>query len=346
MLSGFPQGSVLGPLLFLIYILNDISNSSDELKFYLFADDTNLLYADKNLKSLESTVNAEIFRVYNWLIANKLSLNIKKSNFVIFRPRQKKLNHQVNLKVFDHHNNSYISLERKNYVKYLLGLLIDENLSWKYHIALIASKINKTIGIIASLRHFVPLNTLHHIYISLIQPYLLYGIVAWGQAAKTYKNKILILQKRALRLMFFGDYNSHAVPYFVSSSFLPLDLLYFKSVAILMHDISNSLTPTNISNLFASQSNIHSYNTRSSSRGDYYVKHSRLDKQTKSFSRYGVKIWNSLPCEMRQMSKNNFKINVHDTLLLILSEENDYIDLPDVITKISLKLGFLYLQCT
>ena len=124
--------------------------------------------------------------------------------------------------------------------------------------------------------------------------------------------------------------------YFLSSSFLPLDLLYFKSIAILMHDISNSLTPTNISNLFASQSNIHSYtNTRSSSRDEYYVKHSRLDKQTKSFSRYGVKIWNSLPCEMCQMSKNNFKINVHDTLLRILSEENDYIDLPDLITKIS-----------
>ena len=92
MLSGVPQGLVPGHLLFLIYI-NDISNSSDKLKFYLFADDTNLLYADKNLKSLESTVFAEIFRVYNWLIANNLSLNIKKSDFVLFRPRQEKLNH-------------------------------------------------------------------------------------------------------------------------------------------------------------------------------------------------------------------------------------------------------------
>ena len=91
-----------------------------------------------------------------------------------------------------------------------------------------------------------------------------------------------------------------------------------------MHDISNSLTLSNISNLFSFQSNIHSYNTRSSSRGDYYVKHSRLDKN--SFTRYGVKIWNSLPCEMLQMSKNNFKINVNDTLLRILSEENDYIE--------------------
>ena len=129
-------------------------------------------------------------------------------------------------------------------------MLVDENLSWKYHIAHIASKISKTTGIIA------PLNTLHHIHISVTQPYLLHGIVAWGQAAKTYKKKILILQQHALRLMFFGDYNSHAVPYFVSASFLPLDLLYFNSVVILMHDISNRLTPSNISNLFAFQSNI------------------------------------------------------------------------------------------
>ena len=87
---GVPQGSVLGPLLFLLYI-NDIHHCSDKLTFYLFADDTNILYADKNLKSLELTVNAELHNLYNWLTSNKLTLNIKQSNFVIFRPYQKKL---------------------------------------------------------------------------------------------------------------------------------------------------------------------------------------------------------------------------------------------------------------
>ena len=133
--------------------------------------------------------------------------------------------------MFDHHTNSYISLERKEFIKYL-GVLIDETLSLGHHIAHIASKIRKSIGVISRLRHFVPLSTLNHIYRSLIQPYLLYGIVASGQAAKIHTYKILIFQKRALRLMYFGDFRSHAIPFFVSSRFLPLDMLYFNLVAI------------------------------------------------------------------------------------------------------------------
>ena len=114
-----PSGVGTGTSAFLIYI-NDISNSADQLKLYLFAVDTRVLYADRNLKSLETIVNAELS---DWLTANKLSLNIKKSNLVIFRPRQKKLNHEVNLKVLDYQANTSISLELKNYAKYL-GVLI------------------------------------------------------------------------------------------------------------------------------------------------------------------------------------------------------------------------------
>ena len=97
-LSGVPQGSVLRSLLFLVYI-NDTCNSCNPMKVYLLADDSNLLYADKHLKSLESTLNDELCKLYDWLIANKLSINIKISNYVIFRPRQKKKKNTSNTKL-------------------------------------------------------------------------------------------------------------------------------------------------------------------------------------------------------------------------------------------------------
>ena len=143
---GVPQGSVLGPLLFLLYI-NDISYSSNQFNFFLFADDTNLLYADKNPRSLEAVVNKELASVSNWLMADKLYLNKKKSNFAIFQPYQKRLDFDVTIKLFGHAKNSLIPLERKDYVKYL-GILIDSNLTWKQHLLFISSKISKSLGII------------------------------------------------------------------------------------------------------------------------------------------------------------------------------------------------------
>ena len=107
---GVPQGSVLGPLLFLLYI-NDMHNCSDKLKYYLFADDTNVLYADKNIKSLELTVSRELHNLYNWLTSNKLTLNLKKSNFIIFHPHHKKLTYQPKIKIFDNEQNKNVCLE-------------------------------------------------------------------------------------------------------------------------------------------------------------------------------------------------------------------------------------------
>ena len=117
--------------------------------------------------------------------------------------------------------------------------------------------------------------------------YLTYGLAAWGQACKTYLNKILILQKRALRLLYFANWHDHAIPLFLEANVLPITFLYlyYESISALMHDINNDKAPVNMSNLFQKTSNIQSYNTRSSTSGKFYVKSSRLEIQNNSFVR-------------------------------------------------------------
>ena len=194
----------------------------------------------------------------------------------------------------------------------------------KYHIGHITSKISKTVGIIARLRYYVPTSVLLRIYQSLMFPYLSYGIVVWGHAAQTYINQILVLQKRALRLIYFTSYRSHAIPLFISSNTIPINMLYFKSVSILMHDVFNKQTPCNISDLFNCSNELHNYNTRFSLAGNCYIKYSRFNHLLKSFSRQGAKIWNSIPQELRKVPKFVFKANLQNRLLVVLMEEDDY----------------------
>ena len=104
-------------------------------------------------------------------------------------------------------------------MKYL-GVLIDEILSWKHHINYISTKISEGVGIITRLRHLVSRTTLLNIYRSLIEPYISYGLVAWGQATNVHLNKVVILQKRVLRLMDFSDYTSHSAPLFLKNALL------------------------------------------------------------------------------------------------------------------------------
>ena len=160
----------------------------------------------------------------------------------------------------------------------ILGVLIDKNLTWRPHIDHIASKISKIIGIIARLRHRVPLNAVLQIYRSLIFPYTLYGVPVWGQASQCDLRKILdlTLQKRALRLIFFSSKRSHAIPLFVASNILPVNMLYFETVSTIMHDVSTCSTPQNIRGLFIHSSDVPVYNTRFPCADNLFVQKSRL----------------------------------------------------------------------
>ena len=135
-----------------------------------------------------------------------------------------------------------------------------------------------------------------------------------------------------MRLINFAPFRSHAVPYFLHSNIIPITMLYFKLSPMLLFDVYNSIAPQNISHLFTPTQQIHSYSTRSSSSGNYYISHSRLNQKNDSFSIRGAKIWNSIPENLRNSSKSPFKEKVHAILLKIFEAQDSYADLNTIIS--------------
>ena len=154
---GVPQGSVLGPLLFLIYV-NDIINCSSIMKFSLFADDTVVLQSHKNIIDLMSIVNNELKMLNDWFKCNKLFLNFKKTKYVMFHSKRKKLPLNINpIKIED------TVIDRTESINFL-GVLIHESLDWKYHISNISSKISRSVGVLSKIKSYLPRNVLRTIY--------------------------------------------------------------------------------------------------------------------------------------------------------------------------------------
>ena len=291
---GVPQGSILGPFFFLLF-LNDFQKCLSKSKSVLYADDSTIYYSHHDIDNLLKILEDDLTNVFNYLVANKLSINLSKTKLMIFT--NKSLQSLSNITV----NN--ISIENCNEVKFL-GVWLDSKLTFVKHVNYVCNKLSKFTGILSKLKSFLPEMILKQIYCSLALPHLRYCISTWGSASTATLQKLTIQQKILLRIINNVPFRTHTSPLFKKLNLLKFEDFFKYNCLIVMY---NCLKNNKHEHLYAKivncQNNMHHMQSRNnqSLRLPFY----NLSRCKQSMLYSGIKNWNNIPNDIKQSTSIN-----------------------------------------
>ena len=309
---GVPQGSTLGPLLFLLYI-NDFRLCLDQTTSGHFADDTFILFNSKKLKTIETIVNYELKHVLKWLRLNKLSLNAGKTELIFFHSKSNKNLNFDNVFI----NFAGIRLSPVDFIKYL-GMYIDKYLDWTPHVRELSKKLSRANGILSKLRYNMTQEVCIQVYYALFYSNLIYGCNAWGLTSEENIKTIEVLQRKCIRILTFAKFDSH-IP---NETFVNLKLLKVRDVIKffqlkLIYDFQCTTLPTDLMTLFKLSSEIRTNTPQALNSIDqkllYIPKFHTVRHGKCSLRYYGPKLWNetfkSGTIQVNQDRKKDIKVS-------------------------------------
>ena len=301
--DGVPQGSILGPLLFSLYI-NDVPLFLKNVDVDLYADDTTLSVSGKDVYDVQSTLSYNLLLFQSWCAPNKLIINTKKCKAMLICTRQRRVAMEYPTLHLQIGGNSFECVKSHK----ILGLIIDNKLSWREHIFDLCANLSCLVGLLWRVRNYLSYEMKCMFYNSFILSKIDYCLNIWGSSSKCYMECILKLQKRAARIILSANIETRSETMFNKLGWMTVYQRAFYQNCILTYKVINGMSPSYFNNIFNWKSYSHLYSLRSVSQNsvlDVELPTVYRDIFKCSFSFSGAEAWNKIPISVRQLTTLN-----------------------------------------